>query len=63
MTLTQFGEAAYTLFDVCVVHYGYGGTAGNVGECTDSSEQRGQRQDAVSSLAISKAAEVLRRLL
>ena len=49
---TQFGTAAYTLFDVCVVHYGYGGVAENVGECTESSEQRQQRPSVVSSPAI-----------
>ena len=40
MDMTQFGAAAFTLFDVCVVHYGYGGLAERVGEYTESSEQR-----------------------
>ncbi len=61
MSLTQFGLAAYTLFDVCVVHYGYGGVAGNVGKCTESSEQRQQRQDVVSSPEIFSTAKVLRQ--
>ncbi len=67
MSLSQFGQAAFTLFDVCVKHYGYGGVAGNIGECTDSSEQRQQRhvvmsrQAVMSSPAIFNAAEVLRQ--
>ena len=60
MTLTELGVAAYTLFDICVVHYGYGGVASKVGKCKESSEQRQQRQYVVSSPAISIAVEVLR---
>ena len=31
MSSTELGQAAYTLFDVCVVRRGYGGIAGNPG--------------------------------
>ena len=60
MSLTQFGQAAYTLFDTCVVHYGYGGVAANVGECRDSSKERQQRQAVISSPAIFYTGKVLR---
>ena len=52
MDQTQFGTASYTLFDLCVVRYGYGGVAAHVGECTEGSEQRQQRPFVVSSPAI-----------
>ena len=47
MDLTEFATAAYTLFDVCVIHYGYGGVAENIGECTEMNEPRQQRQSVV----------------
>ena len=61
MSLSQFGQAAFTLFDVCVKHYGYGGVAANIGEFTNSSEQRQQREAVPSSPAIFNTAVVLRR--
>lgn len=61
MSLTEFGQAAFTLFDTCVKQYGYGGVASNVGECRDGSEQRQQRQAVISSPAIFHTAEVLRQ--
>ena len=49
--MNEFGTAAYTLFDVCVIHYGYGGVAEHIGEYRDSSEQRQQRQWVASGPA------------
>ena len=50
--MDEFGTAAYTLFDVCVIHYGYGGVAERIGESKDSSKQRQQRQWVASSPAL-----------
>lgn len=58
--MTEFGTAAYTLFDVCVKHYGYGGVAEHVGECRDSSEQRQQDNGSHPALHPFNNAEVLK---